>query len=246
MNNTLEELFSRKSVRAYEERPIEPEKQKLILQAATQAPTAGNMMMYSILNITDQSVKEQLAHLCDDQPFIAKAPMVLVFVADYQKWYDSFCLMSENPRQPQWGDFSSACADTYIAAQNAVVAAWSMGIGSCYIGDIKEHYEQQRELLNLPQYTAPICMLCFGYPTKQQQERKKPARFALEDVVFENQYRRLNEQELKDMYYRREQAMGKTDIDVPKMVDALMQRKWNSPYSRERNRSIAAMLENWK
>ena len=154
--------------------------------------------------------------------------------------------MSSDPRKPQCGDLSVACADTYIAAQNAVVAAWSMGIGSCYIGDIKEHYEDQCQLLNLPPYTAPVCMLCFGYPTQQQLQRQKPQRFAIEDVVFENSYHRMSRQELEEMFQKREQAAGKKQVDVPAMIEAMMQRKWNSPYSRERMRSVAAMLENWK
>ena len=48
------------------------------------------MMLYSIIDITDQALKDRLAVTCDDQPFIAKAPWVLVFVADMQKWIDLF------------------------------------------------------------------------------------------------------------------------------------------------------------
>ncbi len=58
--------------------------------------------------------------------------------------------------------FLLAFSDTLIAAQNAVVAAESMGIESCYIGDIIEQYEIDRDLLNLPQYTAPVGMLVMG------------------------------------------------------------------------------------
>ena len=54
------------------------------------APTAGNLMLYSIIEIEDQALKDRLAVTCDDQPFIAKAPWVLVFVADFQKWMDLF------------------------------------------------------------------------------------------------------------------------------------------------------------
>ena len=56
------------------------------------APTAGNMMLYSILDITDQAVKDKLAVTCDDQPFIASAKMVLIFCADYHRWYRKFKL----------------------------------------------------------------------------------------------------------------------------------------------------------
>ena len=91
MNEVLQQLHDRKSVRVYEDRPIAPEVKKAILEAAIQAPSAGNMALYTILDITDQSIKDKLAVSCDNQPFIATAPMVLVFCADYRRWYDVFC-----------------------------------------------------------------------------------------------------------------------------------------------------------
>ena len=66
-----------------------------------------------------------------------------------------------------------AITDTAIAAQNAVVAAESLGIGSCYIGDIMENCEEQRRLLQLPEYVFPAVMLVFGWPTMQQKQRQK-------------------------------------------------------------------------
>ena len=152
MNQTIQELYERKSVRAYEERPIEPEKKEMVIQAAIQAPSAGNMTLYSIIDVTDQKLKDTLAVTCDNQPFIAKAPMVLVFCADYRKWYDLFLQHEEEVRKPGMGDFMLASCDALIAAQNAVVAASALGIGSCYIGDILERYETHRELLHLYQH----------------------------------------------------------------------------------------------
>ena len=79
MNEILQQLARRKSVRAYEEVPVTAEEKRLILEAACQAPTAGNQQLYTIIDVTSQPLKDALAVSCDDQPFIAKAPMVLVF-----------------------------------------------------------------------------------------------------------------------------------------------------------------------
>ena len=185
MNDIIRSLNDRKSVRAFEEREIPADIKRAILNAAMQAPTAGNQQMYTILDITDQNIKDQLVKSCDDQPFIAKAKMVLIFLADYQKWYDAFVEGGAEPRKPGCGDLLLACSDAVIAAQNAVVAAESFGIGSCYIGDVMENCEIHREMLNLPEYVFPACMLVFGYPTDQQKERKKPERCRLEDIVQE-------------------------------------------------------------
>ena len=184
MNQTIAQLHARKSVRVYEDRPIEAEVKQAILEAAIQAPSAGNMALYTILDITDPAMKAALAKSCDDQPFIATAPMVLIFCADYRRWYDAFGRYVPDVRHPGMGDLFLAQADAIIAAQNAVVAAESFGVGSCYIGDIIEKFEYHKELLNLPQYVVPAAMLCFGYPTAQQIRREKPARFKVEGGMY--------------------------------------------------------------
>ena len=114
--------------------------------------------------------------------------MVLIFCADYRRWYDVFCRYVEDVRKPDMGDLFLAEADALIAAQNAVVAAQSLGLGSCYIGDITENYEYHKRLLKLPKYVVPAAMLCFGYPTVQQRNRPKPPRHPVEALVHENGY----------------------------------------------------------
>lgn len=242
MNQTIKELLERKSVRAYEDRAIEPEKKDMILQAALQAPTAGNMTLYSIIDVTDRKKKETLAVTCDNQPFIAKAPMVLVFIADYQKWYDLFCRYESEVRSPGAGDLLLAWEDALIAAQNAVVAAHSLGIGSCYIGDIMENYETHRDLFDLPQYALPAAMVVFGYPTKQQTERGKPRRFLCKDVVAENSYRHFTPEEFEDSLKEKEHK----EKDFESWLKAFCRRKWNSSFSREMSRSAEVMLQSWK
>ena len=178
MNETIKQLWERKSVREYSNQPITNEEKEVILQAALQAPTAGNMALYSIIDIQDQKLKDELAIRCDHQPFIAKAPLVLIFLADYQKWFDIFQHYTSEKVEIEESDLLLACEDCMIAAQNAVVAAQSLGIGSCYIGDILENFEANQELLGLPQYAIPLCMVVFGKPTPSQINRKKPTRFA--------------------------------------------------------------------
>ena len=79
-----------------------------------------------------------------------------------------------NPSKPGEGDLLLACADAIIAAQSTVVAAESLGIGSCYIGDIIENCEIVRELLELPEILYfPAAMLVYGYPEESQIKKKK-------------------------------------------------------------------------
>jgi nitroreductase len=240
MNEILQSLYSRKSVRVYDDRAIDKDSKISILRAAMEAPTAGNMQMYTIIDAADPSLKERLSVLCDNQPFIAKAPLVLVFCADYQKWYDFFVMTGTDPRKPGVGDLLLACEDALIASQNTVVAAESLGIGSCYIGDIMENCEQIRELLDLPEYVYPACMVVYGYPTEQQKQRIKPLRFKLEDIVCENRYVRKDESSLRKMF-----SKEAPDGDLERWASAFCKRKYNSDFSIEMTRSMKKYLESF-
>lgn len=241
MNQVIKELIERKSVRVFEEKQIPPEEISAILEAAVNAPTAGNQQLYTIINVTDQNLKEKLAKSCDNQPFIAKAPLVLVFCADCRKWYNTFLEYGCNPRKLGVGDLMLAVSDTNIAAQNAVVAAHSLGIGSCYIGDIMENAELQRKLLSLPDYIFPAAMLVFGYPTEQQKERVKPPRAEMRHIVHENGYRDMDAFELKEMLSVKS---GKNDFN--EWIKAFCERKFNSDFSREMTRSVEVFLNDFK
>ena len=89
-NPIIESLLARKSIRVYTDQPITAQDKALILEAAVNAPTAGNQQLYTILDITDPALLADLAESCDHQPFIATAKMALIFCADCQKWYDAF------------------------------------------------------------------------------------------------------------------------------------------------------------
>lgn len=241
MNEIIKDLHRRKSVRVFTEQEITSEQKKEILYAAMAAPTAGNQQLYTILDITDKEIKEKLSVTCDNQPFIAKAKMVLVFCADLQKWYDAFLEGGCAPRKPGVGDLMLAVSDTNIAAQNAVTAAQSMGIGSCYIGDIMENCEAHRELLHLPEYVFPAAMLVFGYPTAQQLERPKPMRCRLEDIVQENGYRRKSGDELRRMFDKECKS-----VSFEEWSGRFCKRKYNSDFAREMSRSVGVYLEAFK
>jgi len=241
MNQVIQQLKDRKSVRVFKDEPITPEKVSAILASAVNAPTAGNQQLYTIINVTDPQLKARLAESCDHQSFIAKAPLVLVFCADCRKWYNAFLEYGCDPRKPGVGDLMLAVSDTNIAAQNAVVAAQSLGIGSCYIGDIMENAEQQRQLLSLPPYVFPAAMVVFGYPTPEQMAREKPPRSGLSHIVHENSYRDMDAQELKQM------LSVKTGVRVfEDWIVAFCNRKYNSDFSREMTRSVQVFLDDFQ
>ena len=241
MNEVIRQLFARKSIRAYTGQVIGRAEKDAILRAAAEAPTAGNQQLYTILDITDQALKERLVETCDHQPMIARADMVLIFCADCKKWYDAYLSVGCQTRKPGVGDLMLAVTDAMIAAQNAVTAAESLGIGSCYIGDIMENCEIHRQMLNLPEYVVPVGMVIFGYPTQQQLSRPKPERVKMEYIVHENGYTPLSDTQLEDMWTPRAGEKG-----YIAWMQAFCNRKYNSDFSREMTRSIEKYLEQFK
>ena len=244
MNETIRLLMARKSVRQFVQEPMPQQDVETILDAAVQAPTAGNMTLWTIIHVTDPEKKRQLSVSCDNQPFIATAPLVLVFCADYRRWFELFKTLDlgEPLRMPGEGDLLLAKADTIIAAHATVVAADALGYGSGYIGDIIENCDTQRAILGLPEYVKPVCMAVYGKPTQSQIERRKPPRFAREEVVCENIYRSTTAQEMAARLQRRQNL---DDEAFDRWLLAFAKRKWNCDFSREMTRSAAQMIREW-
>lgn len=257
MNETLTIIHNRRSTRKYADTPITAEEKETILQAAIRAPTAGNMMLYSIVEVEDQALKDRLAVTCDNQPFIASAPYVLLFLADYQRWMDLFAWSGApqtcvekglQPRPPQEGDLMLACCDALIAAQTAVIAAESLGIGSCYIGDILENCAEHRTLFNLPQYTFPISLVCFGRPFAAREEVRLTRRFDRKYIVHRDRYEQMTAGVITDMM-QPEAQQRYPDLPLEEAVKQIAQgmytRKFVSAFSVEMTRSVKQWFSIW-
>jgi len=216
------------------------------------------MMLYSIIQIEDQALKDRLAVTCDNQPFIARAPLLLLFAADYQRQFDMYTMSSAEEksrergveyRTPREGDMLLACCDALIAAQTAVIAAQSLGIGSCYIGDILEHYEVHRDLLALPPYVVPIAMVCFGRPAVEKEDVRLTPRYDPEFIVFKNAYHRLSRGEMEEMLRPAVERAFPAEYrveDTDEIARRIYFRKFASDFAVEMNRSAGEMIKNWK
>ncbi len=241
MNEITRSLKNRKSVRVFTEKEIDEKIKEEILLCAVNAPTAGNQQLYTILDIRSKELLERLSVTCDNQPFIADSKFTLIFCADFKKWYDAFNFAGCEPRALGEGDFLLAVNDALIAAQNAVCAAESFGIGSCYIGDIMENCEIHREMLQLPEYVFPVAMLVFGYPADSQIRREKPERAEMRHIVHTDTYRTMEKEELKELFSVKAKEKSYED-----WMKAFCNRKYNSDFSVEMTRSVGEYLKQWK
>ncbi len=156
-------VLSRRSVRRYEKQDIPKDVLDKILEAGRQAPSAGNMQPWHFIVLTDYDIKEKLSH-GRWNTFVKDSPVTIVGCA------------STGVFGRRW-----PIIDISIALQNMVIAAWALGIGSCWIGDFKE--EEVKRLLNIPEDWKIIALVTFGYPAEKPGSRpKKP----IDEIVSYN------------------------------------------------------------
>ena len=258
MNPTLDVIEKRRSVRAFDPQPLSREERETILHAAFRAPTAGAMMLYSIIEVDDQALKQRLAETCDHQPFIAKAPYLLLFLADYQRWMDIYTYAGVEQRcrelgvpfrTPQAGDLMLACCDALIAAQTAVIAAESLGIGSCYVGDILEQYEVHQQMFNLPRYVLPLTLVCFGRPASPDVARRRVPRFDRRFIVHTDRYQPITQagaEEMLKLFAAQSGAPRQLSGEAQNFGQENYLRKFSAQFSIEMSRSVNEMLKNWE
>lgn len=256
MNETIDLLLGRRSIRSYSDTPIGDSLKRDLYEAMRRGPTAGNQTLYSVIDIVDEGKKRALAESCDHQAFIANAPWVTVFVADMQRIYD-FYQASRLPElaartgvaadhTPSEADALLATCDAVIAAHTLSVAAESVGIGSCYIGDILENYEQVAELLVLPRYAIPVTMLTLGYPDDAPVNARRTDRMPLEAFVFKDAYRQIDGDELAELYSYNDSGSGHFLPGATNFGQHTYLRKFSADFMVEMRRSVRAMLENWR
>lgn len=187
MNEAIETILNHRSVRNFEDKQLSREQIETIVKSAQSASTSSFMQAYSIIGVTDRSKKERLAELVGNQPYVANNGHFLVFCADLYR----HTLIGEMegidviPSIESTEKFMVSLIDAALAAQNAAIAAESMGMGICYIGGIRNDLKAVQEVLKTPEYVVPLFGMAIGYPAKLND--LKP-RLPMNHVYMENQY----------------------------------------------------------
>lgn len=196
MNQVIETILNHRSVRSFEDRQLTQEQIELIVQSAQAASTSSFIQAYSIIGVTDSYKKSKLAEFAGNQSYVAENGHFLIFCADLYR-HDLIGQMEGKEVQPSLEStekFMVAVIDATLAAQNAAIAAESMGLGICYIGGIRNNLNEVCQLLKTPERVIPLFGLAIGYPNKSTD--KKP-RLPMGNVYHENEYEQ-NDEKFKD------------------------------------------------
>lgn len=181
MTPTIDLLCSHRSIRAFTEQGIDEAQRSAIIAAAQAASTSSFLQCSSIIRITDAAKREQLVQLTGGQPWVSAAAEFWVFCADFNR-HQQICPDAQLGRAEQ---LLLGCVDTALMAQNAMVAAESLGLGGVFIGGIRNSIAEVTELLELPTFVLPLFGFCVGHPADAPDVKPRMPQAML---VHENSY----------------------------------------------------------
>lgn len=187
MNQIIDMILNHRSIRKFEDRLLSTEQIETIVKCAQAASTSSFIQAYSIIGVKNKETKRQLAELAGNQSYVESNGHLFVFCADLHR-HEVIAELEKKDLEPSLKStekFMVALIDASLAAQNAVLAAESMGLGACYIGGLRNNLEAVCDLLKAPKRVIPLFGVVVGYPT--QQPDKKP-RLPFEHVYHEDTY----------------------------------------------------------
>jgi nitroreductase len=185
VNQTHEILRSHRTIRAYTDEPVDDETVHQIVRCATAAATSSNLQATTVIRVRDHATRERIAEVAGGQRHIVTCGAFLVWCADVRRSGLAASTAGTPPVTGMTEQFVIATVDVALAAQNAVIAAESLGLGICYIGAIRNDPAVVSELLELPDDVYPVFGLCIGHPAEDPEV--KP-RLPLGAVLMEEVY----------------------------------------------------------
>lgn len=206
-NPVIDQIVRHASVRSFDfGRELPDGVLEMMTAAAQSAPTSSNFQSWSVVAVRDPERKLQLQELCDNQAFIGQAPLFLVFCADSYRHRHVTARQGYRFGSDYLELLLVSVIDSALAAQNAALAAESMGLGCCMVGAIRNRAREVAELLNLPRGVFATAGLAVGYPSRPSGV--KP-RLPQSVVVHQEAYSTANMEEGIAAY---DEQMARTDI----------------------------------
>jgi nitroreductase len=187
-NRTLGLLLSHRSVRSFKPDNVPDRTFETLVAAAQSAATSSNMQTWSVIAVRDDALKAKFAEIANNQSHIEQCPLFLVWLADLSRMMrleraEGVTLET----LPYHETFLVAAIDAALAAQNAVIAAESLGLSTVYIGALRNRPQEVAKALDLPTGCLAVFGLCVGYANDKAGAQVKP-RLPQEAIAFTEHY----------------------------------------------------------
>jgi nitroreductase len=216
-NETLDTILAHRSVRAYAPDPVPAGAIELAVAAAQSAASSSNLQPWSVIAVEDPARKARLAALAGNQTQMLQAPLFLLWIVDHNRLAQSGDRLGTPADALNYLEsFLLGAVDTSLAAQSAALALESVGLGTCYIGAIRNRPAEVAAELGLPPRTFALFGLTVGYPDPARPASVKP-RLPQEAVLFRERYGRADAPAALAAYdrhlrgFQSEQAMTERD-----------------------------------
>ena len=187
MNPVIDQLRAHRSIRRFKSDPVGDELFEQIIGAAQCAATSSFFQACTVIRVRNPETRAALAKLASGQSYVAEAPVFSVFCADLKR-SELCCTLHDKTMLGGFTEhFIIATVDVALMAQNAVVAAQSLGLGICYIGALRNDPQQVSELLKLPENVYPVFGLCLGYPDQDPECKPRlPASVIIKEETYDD------------------------------------------------------------
>lgn len=233
MNQVIALLKDHRSIRKFKQDPISNEMVLSIIDAAGSAATSNFIQAYSVIRVINKDNRKQLAELTGSQSWVEDSPLFLVFCADLKRAENACLLENKEMVSGYTEQFIIATIDVALAAENAIIAAESMGLGGVFIGGIRNNPDAVCELLKIPKHVYPVFGMCLGFPDeKPEQKPRLPAEMILhEDYYHENQTDLEKYNKTTNDYYQSRSTGSRDDTWTRQISD--MVSKPSRPHMKE-------------
>ncbi len=240
----MELLNNHVSIRQFSEKQIDDELLNSLLYSGTRASTTGNMQLYSVVVTRDIHKRQQLAPFHFNQPVAKTAPVLLTFIADFNR-FSKWCEYNDGkPGYDNLLSFTTACIDALLVAQNVCIAAENNGLGICYLGTTTYNAKEIINALELPKLTFPITTIALGYPSETPELTD---RIPLEGIIHKEVYKNYTESDIRQLYAFKEELASSQQFIKENNKETLAQVFTDVRYKKAENEFFSEkMLETLK
>ncbi len=233
---------NRRTIRHYSSRQVTDELLNELIEAATHAPTTGNMQLYSVIVTRDETGKKALSPAHFNQPSVMGASVILTFCADFNrfvKWCDASDAV---PGYDNFQSFMTAVLDTTIFAQQFCTVAEMNGLGCCYLGTTTYNAPQIAEILKLPSRVVPVTTLTVGYP---EGDSEVSDRLPLDAIMHAGTYHDYDIHRIKELYAEKESREDNRQYIAENGKATLAQVFTDVRYTREANETFSRIYQDF-
>lgn len=234
-------IKDRKTIRKYKAMDVDKTLIHSLLATASRAATMGNMQLYSVVETRSSVIKEALAPLHFNQPMVMGAPVVLTFIADFNRFTRWCELSGADAGYDNFLSFSNAMTDAMLFCQNFCTLAEDAGLGTCFLGTTVYNPQGIIDVLKLPRLTFPVATITVGYPDENPEQ---PDRLDISDIIHEDTYHVVSDEDIREVYaYKESLQENKYFVEINKKQN-LAQVFTDCRYTRKDNEAMSqGMLE---